>query len=70
MKRGPNAPSSLTPASSPDRYYAMDEEERDALSGQAELIVAKQRNGPVGVVELTFLKEFTRYEDRTETPAA
>ena len=30
--------------------------------GKAELIVAKQRNGPIGSVVLTFLKEFTRFE--------
>jgi replicative DNA helicase len=29
-------------------------------SGEAELIIAKQRNGPVGEIPLTFLKEFTR----------
>ena len=28
------------------------------------LIIAKQRNGPIGDVPLTFLKEFTRFEDR------
>ncbi len=33
-------------------------------AGEAELIIAKQRNGPVGEIPLTFLKEFTRFEDR------
>src|SRR5438874_743926 len=33
-------------------------------AGEAELIVAKQRNGPVGEIPLTFLKEFTRFETR------
>jgi replicative DNA helicase len=31
--------------------------------GKAELIVAKQRNGPTGTVELAFLKQHTRFED-------
>ena len=31
--------------------------------GLAEVIVAKQRNGPVDTVQLTFLKEYTRFED-------
>ena len=31
--------------------------------GKAELIIAKQRNGPVGSVFLTFLKESTRFEN-------
>ena len=34
------------------------------LGGKAELIIAKQRNGPVGEIPLTFLKEFTRFETR------
>src|SRR6188508_2517489 len=44
--------------------YEEDEEEREKKSEEAELIIAKQRNGPVGEVPLTFLKEFTRFEDR------
>ena len=31
--------------------------------GTAELIIAKQRNGPVGVVRLAFLREYTRFEN-------
>jgi replicative DNA helicase len=31
--------------------------------GVAEIIIAKQRNGPMGVVELTFLDQYTRFED-------
>src|SRR6201996_5223724 len=44
--------------------YEEDEEARAEKSGEAELIIAKQRNGPVGEIPLTFLKEFTRFEDR------
>ncbi|MEP6709819.1 MAG: replicative DNA helicase [Verrucomicrobiota bacterium] len=44
--------------------YEDDEEARQEKAGEAELIIAKQRNGPVGDVSLTFLKEFTRFEDR------
>lgn len=32
---------------------------------EAELIIGKQRNGPVGLVKLTFLPQFTRFEDYT-----
>jgi replicative DNA helicase len=32
-------------------------------TGTAELIIAKQRNGPTGTVNLAFLKEFTRFEN-------
>ena len=31
--------------------------------GVAELIVAKQRNGPTGTVRLAFIREFTRFEN-------
>ena len=31
--------------------------------GIAEIIIAKQRNGPVGSFKLTFVKEFTRFEN-------
>lgn len=44
--------------------YEDDEDRKAEKSGEAELIIAKQRNGPVGEVYLTFLKEFTRFEDR------
>jgi replicative DNA helicase len=31
--------------------------------GMAEIIIAKQRNGPVGKIDLTFLGQFTRFEN-------
>ncbi|HVY52894.1 MAG TPA: replicative DNA helicase [Gammaproteobacteria bacterium] len=33
--------------------------------GTAEIIIAKQRNGPIGKVRLTFLGEYTRFENFT-----
>jgi replicative DNA helicase len=44
--------------------YEDDAEARHECAGEAELIIAKQRNGPIGEIPLTFLKEFTRFEDR------
>jgi len=35
--------------------------------GVAEIIIAKQRNGPVGSVKLTFIKEYTRFENLTQS---
>ena len=35
----------------------------DENQGTAELIIGKQRNGPTGMVQLAFLKEFTRFEN-------
>ena len=34
------------------------------LRGLADLILAKQRNGPTGNVKLVFLNQFTRFENR------
>ena len=37
--------------------------ERIMENDKAEIIIGKQRNGPTGVVNLTFLKEYTRFEN-------
>jgi len=34
------------------------------IKGAAEIIVGKHRNGPTGTVPLTFLEQYTRFEDR------
>ncbi len=44
--------------------YEDDEEKREKLKGEANLVIAKQRNGPTGDIDLTFRGEFTRFEDR------
>ncbi|MBP1686898.1 MAG: primary replicative helicase [Deltaproteobacteria bacterium] len=38
--------------------------DKNAEEGAAEVILAKQRNGPIGTVPLTFLSECTRFENR------
>lgn len=38
--------------------------------GLAEIIIAKQRNGPTGMVKMTFLGEYTTFENHTSRPAA
>jgi len=35
------------------------------VKGTADIIIAKQRNGPIGEVRLTFLGEYTRFENYT-----
>jgi replicative DNA helicase len=37
-------------------------------SRERDLIIAKQRNGPTGSVHLTFIPEFTRFENYTDQP--
>jgi replicative DNA helicase len=49
-----------------EEYYAETDEERHEAAGKAVLNIAKNRNGPTGPVNLTFLKEFTRFEDRAQ----
>ena len=45
-----------------DMYVDKSQPPTDA-QGIAELIVAKQRNGPTGLVKLAFIREFTRFEN-------
>ena len=45
-----------------ESYY--DETSED--TNTAEVIVAKQRNGPLDTIELNWLSEFTLFEDRYE----
>ncbi len=42
-----------------EEYYKPTEENR----GMAEVIIGKQRNGPVGTIKLAFVKEFTRFQN-------
>jgi replicative DNA helicase len=46
-----------------EEYYRRGEEQ-EQFAGQAEIIISKQRNGPVGDVPLIWRKEFTRFEDK------
>ena len=45
-----------------NKYYAENEEERAALEGKAELVLAKNRNGETGAIPLTFIEEMMRFE--------
>ncbi len=46
-----------------EEYYHRGDEAAQ-YAGQAEIIIAKQRNGPIGEVELVWEKEFTRFSDK------
>ncbi len=48
-----------------DELYNKD----SADQGTAEIIVAKQRNGPTGMVRLTFINEITRFENYSQADA-
>lgn len=47
-----------------DDYYHPDSEKK----GIAEVIIAKQRNGPLGTVELAWVPEFTKFENMARQP--
>jgi len=40
--------------------------DREDLRGMAELLISKQRNGPIGKVDLVFLHHLTKFENRAE----
>jgi replicative DNA helicase len=46
-----------------EEVYKQDDPE---LQGRAEIIIAKQRNGPIGKVRMAFLKHCTRFETMVE----
>ncbi|HVX16148.1 MAG TPA: replicative DNA helicase [Pirellulales bacterium] len=46
-----------------DEYYCTNDEERAQVAGQADLMIAKQRNGPTGDVKLAWLQDYTRFEN-------
>ena len=43
-----------------EEFYKKDDDDK---KGIAEIIIAKQRNGPIGSVELAFIREYTRFEN-------
>ncbi len=47
-----------------DEYYNKDNTEN---KGKAEVIIAKHRNGPTGMVELLFQSNITKFKNRTKT---
>ena len=44
-----------------EEVYDRDGEPDEELRGKAELIIGKQRNGPIGTVNLRFIREFTKF---------
>jgi len=51
-----------------DEYYQTNEEDREAVRGEADLLIRKQRNGPTGDIRLTWSHEFTRFRNYAQKP--
>jgi len=46
-----------------EAYYNRDEELPESERAKAEIILAKQRNGPTGTIHLNFVSRFTRFDN-------
>ena len=51
-----------------EEYYQTSQEDRDRVKGEAEIIVAKQRNGPIGDVKLLWQHDYTRFVNLEQRP--
>ncbi|MEN6451619.1 MAG: replicative DNA helicase [Thermoguttaceae bacterium] len=49
-------------------YHTREEAMEKGILGQADVIVAKQRNGPTGDVKLAWFDKFTRFENLAQKP--
>jgi replicative DNA helicase len=53
-----------------EEYYTSDDKEREEVKGQADLMIKKHRNGRTGDIKLTWMSQYTRFENfqRPEYP--
>jgi replicative DNA helicase len=47
----------------PEHYEITNYDDGQPTAGTAELIIGKQRNGPIGSVRVAYLKEYARFEN-------
>ena len=51
-----------------EEYYQTTDEDRERVKGEAEIIVAKQRNGPIGDIKLLWQHDYTRFVNLEHRP--
>ena len=51
-----------------EEYYQTTDEDRERVKGQAEIIIAKQRNGPIGDIKLLWQHDYTRFVNLEHRP--
>ena len=49
-------------------YHTREEAQEKGIAGQADVIVAKQRNGPTGDIKLAWFDKHTRFENLSQKP--
>lgn len=50
------------------QHLKIDDPQRQPFYGKAEIIIAKQRNGPTGTVEMVFENKFARFQNKVKDP--
>jgi replicative DNA helicase len=51
-----------------EEYYQSNDEDRERVKGQAEIVIAKQRNGPIGDIKLLWQHDYTRFVNLEHRP--
>ena len=51
-----------------EEYYQTNDEDKERVKGQAEIIVAKQRNGPTDDIKLLWQQDYTRFVNLEHRP--
>jgi replicative DNA helicase len=50
----------------PDKEMKPEDKGYDEVAGKAEIIIAKQRNGPIGDIKLNWIGEYTRFQNLSD----